>query len=107
MKATSRQIQNFTSALHELTTNAVKYGPSKVDAGAQSVAARCERRQGMPPLLTLNWTESGVHVEPKEAARRGYGRELIENALSYALRARTEYVLGEDGVRCRIELPLA
>ena len=57
--------------------------------------------------LTLNWTESGVHVEPKEAARRGYGRELIENALSYALRARTEYVLGEDGVRCRIELPLA
>jgi two-component system CheB/CheR fusion protein len=39
--------------------------------------------------------------------RRGYGRELIENALSYALQARTTYELGRDGVRCRIELPLA
>jgi hypothetical protein len=45
-------------------------------------------------------------VQPEAVTRRGYGRELIENALAYALRARTEYVLGEDGVRYRIEMPL-
>jgi hypothetical protein len=32
--------------------------------------------------------------------------ELIERALSYALHAETEFELGEDGVRCRIQLPL-
>ena len=56
--------------------------------------------------LLLSWTESGVAIQPDQVTRRGYGRELIENALAYALRAKTEYVLGENGVRCRIEMPL-
>ncbi|WP_424136290.1 PAS domain S-box protein [Roseomonas chloroacetimidivorans] len=108
VRLTSRQVQNFALALHELTTNAVKYGALRGDAGQLSVtwavrpSERDRRRR-----LTLTWTESGVNVQPASASRRGYGRELIENALSYALRAKTDYVLGPDGVRCRIELPLA
>jgi hypothetical protein len=38
---------------------------------------------------------------------RGYGRELIERALAYTARARTQLIFGEDGVACRIEMPLA
>lgn len=79
---------------------------------ALSVSARDTRtwrmmrdNRGRSRLL-LNWVESGVDVQPDKVTRRGYGRELIENALAYALRAKTEYVLGEDGVRCRIELPV-
>jgi hypothetical protein len=37
----------------------------------------------------------------------GYGRELIERALPYALGAETDYELGESGVRCTIHLPLS
>jgi two-component system CheB/CheR fusion protein len=53
----------------------------------------------------LLWREQGV-VMPTGAPRRGYGRELIEQALTFTLRARTELTFGTDGVTCRIELPL-
>lgn len=45
---------------------------------------------------------------PDEATpqRHGYGRELIERALPYALSARTSYDLRPEGVRCTIDLPL-
>ena len=39
--------------------------------------------------------------------RRGYGMELIQDALAYALGAEVDYVLGADGVRCRIEMPVS
>jgi two-component system CheB/CheR fusion protein len=38
--------------------------------------------------------------------RRGHGRELIENALRFSLHADTQLVFSNDGVWCRIELPV-
>jgi PAS domain S-box-containing protein len=104
---TARQVQNFALALHELTTNAVKYGALKGVDGELAVDWTVQRDPKARRWLCLTWTESGVAVPPETVTRRGYGRELIENALSYALQARTTYELGRDGVRCRIELPLA
>jgi PAS domain S-box-containing protein len=104
---TARQVQNFALALHELATNAVKYGALKGDTGQLAVTWLVTRDQRDRPHLTLSWIESGVPIQPDTVTRRGYGRELIENALSYALNAKTEYVLGDDGVHCRIELPLS
>ncbi|MGH1569825.1 HWE histidine kinase domain-containing protein [Methylobacterium sp. P31] len=103
---TARQVQNFALALHELTTNAVKYGALKDGVGRLSVSWATVRGQRNRVRLVLDWIETGVDVPPEAATRRGYGRELIENALSYALRARTAYEVRQDGVRCRIELPL-
>jgi two-component system, chemotaxis family, CheB/CheR fusion protein len=57
------------------------------------------------PQLILDWTESGVAM-PADTGRRGSGRGLIERALAYALRAKTELSFGADGVTCRIEMPL-
>ena len=104
---TARQVQNFALALHELTTNAVKYGALKTVGGRLAVTwevvpGRHERRR-----LALSWVESGVTIEPDKAARRGYGTELIREALAYALQATVDYRLGPDGVQCRIELPLS
>jgi len=103
---TARQVQNFALAVHELTTNAVKYGALKGDGGRLSVTwevafDRRQRRQ-----LALTWIESGVAVRPAEVPHRGYGTELIQEALAYALQAKIDYVLDEDGVRCRIEMPV-
>ena len=103
---TARQMQNFSLALHELSTNAVKYGALKEATGRLSVTWGVIRDKRDRPKLLLEWRESGVPIRPDQVTRRGYGRELIENALGYALRAKTEYELGEDGVRCRIEMPL-
>ena len=103
---TSEQVQNFALALHELTTNAVKYGALKDEAGRLSVTWERLQKDGRGKRMALNWIESDIRVEPQLLDRRGYGRELIENALAYALQARTEYLLARDGLRCRIELPL-
>jgi len=106
VRLTSRQVQNFALALHELTTNAVKHGALKDKAGQLSISWAERRNETGRRRLVLDWRETGVRVDPAVAGRRGYGRQLIEKALSYALRAKTEYTLGPDGVRCRIELPL-
>jgi hypothetical protein len=37
----------------------------------------------------------------------GYGRELIERALPYQLKAETSYVITPEGVHCTIELPIS
>ncbi|MCR0983095.1 PAS domain S-box protein [Roseomonas populi] len=103
---TVRQVQNFSLAVHELTTNAVKYGALRNGTGQLSVSWTVDRDGRGRRRLTLDWTESGVQVPPGATTRRGYGRQLIEKALAYALEARTEFILGNDGVRCRIQLPL-
>ncbi|MFE1602637.1 PAS domain S-box protein [Methylobacterium sp. ID0610] len=107
VQLTSTQVQTFALALHELTTNAVKYGALKGEVGRLSVAWELLPSDDGGKRLALSWVESGVDVRPEMVSRRGYGRELIEQALAYALQARTEFVLGGDGVRCRIELPIA
>lgn len=104
----ARQVQNFALALHELTTNAVKYGALRDSSGRLCITWVVIQDNRNRPRLVLNWTEKGVPIPTgiETVARRGYGRELIENALSYVLRAKTAYEFGPDGVRCRIELPL-
>lgn len=99
-------MQNVSLARHELSTNAVTYGALKGGAGRLSITWEVMRDKRDRPRLLLSWIGSGVDVQSEGVTRRGSGRELIENALAYALRARTESVLGEDGVRCRIEMPL-
>ncbi len=103
---TARQVQNYALAVHELATNAVKYGALRSTDGLLSVRWLLQRDRRDHQRLVLTWIESGVAIPPGARGRRGYGRELIENALSYALGAKTEFEIGEDGVRCRIDLPL-
>ena len=66
--------------------------------------------------LRVDWRESGVSIAAPEAPstdgtpvppRQGYGRELIERALPYQLRAETSYQLTPEGVRCTIIVPLS
>jgi PAS domain S-box-containing protein len=91
--------ETMALALHELATNAVKYGALGTAAGSLRVS--WTTRHGW---LVLEWIESGVDASGA-SARRGYGRELIEVALPFALGARTRLEFGGDGVHCRIELP--
>lgn len=103
----ARQVQNFALAVHELTTNAVKYGALKVKTGRLAASWEIVRDKRERRRLALSWVESGVAIEPEKVTRRGYGTELIQEALAYALEAEVDYELGADGVRCRIEMPLS
>jgi PAS domain S-box-containing protein len=101
-------VQTLALAIHELATNARKYGALAPHRGRLDVSWAVYKDEQDRRRLALTWAESDVAVMPDEASgkRVGYGRELIEKALPYALSGRTTYVMAADGVRCTIDLPL-
>lgn len=105
LPATSAQA--VALALHELATNAVKHGALAHALGRLSVTWALDET-GPERRVALEWRESGVPMPEGETPRRkGYGRELIERALPYQLRAETRLEFGPDGVRCALTVPVA
>ena len=97
--------ETFALAVHELTTNAVKYGALSRAEGKVAVSWRVVRTSA-GPRLSLEWRESGVPAVNVNPARNGFGRELIERGLPYELGAATALDFARGGVRALIELPL-
>jgi two-component sensor histidine kinase len=87
-------------ALHELTTNAFKYGALSTAEG--TVAINWQLRGGM---LELDWKETGgpAVAEPQ---RRGFGSRLIERGLEADLGGRAEMMFEPDGLRCVLRASL-
>lgn len=105
----SSTVQTFALALHELATNASKYGALATPEGHLTVRWHVQYFNEEKRLY-VDWWESGVTEMPEpEAPPRGggYGRQLIEKALPYQLNAEIIYELRTGGVRCRIILPVA
>ena len=104
----SGAVQSLALALHELATNAVKYGALKGRGGRLAVAWHVERAEDGILWLNVDWRESGVALPPVAARTRtgGYGRQLIERALPYQLGAKTSYAFTDDGVHCRIAVAM-
>jgi PAS domain S-box-containing protein len=99
-------VQTLALALHELATNARKYGALAGNDGRLEIVWSIETRDRSESSLMLTWTETISGEQPERPAGRGYGRHLIERALPYALGARTTYTLSATGVHCTIDLPL-
>ncbi|MBP1807055.1 PAS domain S-box protein [Rubellimicrobium aerolatum] len=110
----SATVQTFALALHELTTNALKHGALSRPEGHLAVTWNLLPGHGEDRRLRVDWRETGVAAGPRDAApgggppeRRGYGRELIERALPYQLKAETDYRITPEGVRCTIVVPVS
>ena len=89
-----KAIQVLALALHELGTNAVKYGALRQPGGQLGVTWRVQDDRGKGRVV-LDWRESGVTMPGSgAAARRGYGTELIERLLPYDLGAETRLEFG-------------
>jgi len=95
-----RAAETLALALHELATNALKYGALSGDRGQLTVEWS---RRG--DSLRIEWVECGITVK-SGPRRRGYGTELLEVALPHALGAETKLELKERGLHCVIEIPL-
>ncbi|MDX1540102.1 MAG: PAS domain S-box protein, partial [Geminicoccaceae bacterium] len=96
--------QTIALVLHELTTNAAKYGALSRPGGTISVTVRREARSD-GPWLHLDWVETGgPAVAPP--SRRGFGSVLIERSIVASLDGQAEFEFDRTGFRCRIEFPL-
>jgi PAS domain S-box-containing protein len=100
-------VQTIALALHELATNAVKYGVLSASGGLLTVTWKVIPTEQGTSRLHIDWRETGVRSMPREDEMPrggGYGRELIERALPYQLGALTSYGFTGDGVHCTIEV---
>jgi PAS domain S-box-containing protein len=95
----------LTLAIHELATNAIKYGGLQQPGGRLDVTWSVNPRDGQD-WLELVWRESGYAVEPRPNRRKGFGTELITRRVPYELEGEGEVNLQADGLDCRIAFPL-
>jgi two-component sensor histidine kinase len=87
-------------AMHELATNAVKYGALSTPGGQVTVRSRI-----MDDRLTMDWIESGG--PPVQAPdRRGFGSRLLEQGLAGELAGDVSLDYVSTGLTCHMELPL-
>jgi two-component sensor histidine kinase len=97
---------SFGLAVHELATNAAKYGALSVPGG--KVTIRWSR--GDDPAAETEWAE----VEWQEVGgppvagqrRRGFGTELIEKVVAHELRQPVTLDFAPTGVRCVLRVPV-
>jgi two-component sensor histidine kinase len=87
----------FALVLHELSTNALKYGAWHGDTGTVSILWQHSGSE-----LTFTWLEN-VRLTGSLPTRAGFGSDLIKRAF---MGGSVEYNLGVDGVKCRIKIPV-
>jgi two-component system CheB/CheR fusion protein len=92
-------------AIHELATNAVKYGALSAPRGEIDIRWRLRSQDGAP-YLRFGWVESGLSLTPGEPVRRGFGMDLLERSLAYELQAVTILSIEETGLHFHVDLPL-
>ncbi|TAJ74809.1 MAG: GAF domain-containing protein [Phenylobacterium sp.] len=93
----------FALAVHELCTNAAKYGALSTGAGRVAIDwGLAESPDG--PRLRLSWRESGG-PPVAEPARRGFGSRLLERGLAAELRGQVRLGFPPDGLVCEIDAP--
>jgi PAS domain S-box-containing protein len=87
-------------ALHELATNAAKYGALSNATGCVQIGWDVT-----PSTLRLEWIESGgPKVAPPQ--RRGFGTRLLHDGLMREFASQTRMDYAPAGVRCEIDVPL-
>jgi PAS domain S-box-containing protein len=104
LRLTPKSTLALTLALHELATNAAKYGALSVPTGR--VAVTWEMVHADSPRFVLRWQErGGPPVSPP--TRKGFGSRLIESALATELDGEVRITYGQAGVVCEIGAPLS
>jgi len=88
--------------MHELTTNAAKYGALSSPGGHVNVAWAITG--GGPRHLELTWTEQGG-AKIDALPNRGFGTELIERGIRFELEGEAELGVVDGGLHCRIVIP--
>lgn len=92
-------------AVHELATNAVKYGAFANPQGRVSVAWTLPQVGG-ERRLHLEWKEDTVAVIDPDPKRVGFGREFLERGLPFELGADTALEFRPGGLRFVLDAPL-
>jgi len=98
-KLSLQAAQTLGLAIHEMATNAAKYGAFSTPRGKLDV-----KWSIVGDDVVLVWRERLPSFEPTEQ-KTGFGTQLIDRTLGGALGARIERIYHPNGLECRIEIP--
>ncbi len=91
-------------ALHELATNAAKYGALSIQGGSVTISWEI-RHDGVEPKVRLRWMERGG--PPVQApTRKGFGSRLLERSFSAELDGAAAVDYAPEGVVWNMEAPI-
>ncbi|MFD2263394.1 sensor histidine kinase [Lacibacterium aquatile] len=97
-----RQALAVTMVMHELWTNAAKYGALSVADGSVRIAWRLD--ESTPDLLHLSWREENGPIV-STPTQTGFGTRLILRGFKRDMEVSLDYLA--SGVVCKIDIPLA
>ena len=93
-------------AIHELTTNAIKYGALSGPAGTVKVTWALDDDAGAPRLLLLNWIEQGgPPVVPP--SHKGFGHVVFDDMIERSLKGKVALEFAASGLSWRVSIPAA
>lgn len=101
-----QQAVSMSLVLHELTTNALKYGALSLAAGVVSISWNNAYNGQGERYLTLLWRESGG-PSVAEPRHKGFGTRLIARSFAQASGGRADLNYEAEGVRCVLTMPLS
>lgn len=94
----------LSMAVHELVTNAVKYGALSRPDGKVAIHWEIKRTEG-GEVLVWQWNEQdGPQIEPPD--RHGFGLSMIERSVRHELKGAAEFVFEATGLRATLTIPL-
>ena len=97
---------SLSLALHELATNAAKYGALSNEGGGVDLRWHVVHA-GDAPRFCLTWSEQGGPPILSPPARRGFGSRLIERSFAAEVGGEVRLTYAPTGLVCRLEAPLA
>jgi len=105
VKLTPTTTQALAMALHELVTNAAKYGALSNPNGHVSVNWDRDQLESARPCVKIEWRESGGPPVVKPS-KLGYGTSLIRELIPHELGGTVDLAFASDGLRCKIDVPI-
>jgi PAS domain S-box-containing protein len=97
---------SISLALHELATNAAKYGALSNESGVVDLRWDVVHDEAAP-LFYLTWSEQDGPPIVGQPTRRGFGSRLIERSFTTEVGGEVELTYAPTGLVCRLEAPLA
>jgi PAS domain S-box-containing protein len=98
--------QTLGIVLHELITNAAKYGALSTHDGRISVRWHWPLNGKVPDRLVIEWQEIGGPAV-QVPSRSGHGMEVIRDLVPYELEGTVDLAFASEGVRCRVDIPVS
>jgi PAS domain S-box-containing protein len=102
---TAEAVQPLAMVLHELTTNAAKYGAFSNRSGRVQLRWGWQQKAGEDRLV-IDWQEVGGPAVASPS-RYGYGMSIVRELIPFELGGEVDLIFAAAGLHCRMEVPAA